>query len=47
VRAYYAHGAELASVVREQAWLGSLARAVLRPIVALARRLDGDPDHVR
>jgi hypothetical protein len=47
VRAYYAHGAELASLVREQAWLGSLARAVLRPIVAVARELEAERDTVR
>ncbi len=37
VRAYYAIGPDLAAVVRERPWLRDLTRAVLNPVVRVAR----------
>jgi hypothetical protein len=42
VRAYYAGGPVLARELRAHETLRSMARSVLEPIVAVARRLDGD-----
>ena len=42
VSAYYEHGTALARHVRERPWLRSALRAVLGPLVRLARALDSD-----